>query len=135
MTRLYVQFDEGLFEDAEVVGSSGLFTLEDSWERVLRQGKYSVALPDGSIPVDEAQLRGRGSELLVWSWYLVGSVSTSNNYEAKILQLKTSMGMNGPGIYRVVLAMPMGSSLEVTRDQMQRFLNRHVEGLYNGLQP
>ena len=135
VTGLYVQFDDGLFENAEVVGSSGLFNLEDSWERVLRQGKYNVALPDGSTLVDEAQLRGRGSELLAWSWYLVGSGSTSNNYEAKILQLKTSVGMNGAGIYRVVLAMPMGSSLEATRGQMQRFLNRHAEALYNGLQP
>ena len=135
VTGLYVQFDDGLFENAEVVGSSGLFTLEDSWERVLQQGKYNVALPDGSIQVDEAQLRGRGSELLVWSWYLIGSVSTSNNYEAKILQLKTSVGINGPGIYRVVLAMPMLSSLEATREQMQRFFNKHGEALYNGLQP
>jgi EpsI family protein len=102
---------------------------------VLQQGKYNVALPDGSIQVDEAQLRGRGSELLVWSWYLIGSVSTSNNYEAKILQLKTSVGINGPGIYRVVLAMPMLSSLEATREQMQRFFNKHGEALYNGLQP
>ena len=135
VTGLYVQFDDGLLENAEVVGSSGLFATEDSWERVLRQEKYNVALPGGSIEVDEAQLRGRGSELLVWSWYLVGSVSTSNNYEAKILQLKTSVGINGPGLYRVVLATPIGSSLETTREEMQRFLNKHVEALYNGLQP
>ena len=135
VTGLYVQFDDGLFENAEVVGSSGLFTLEDSWERVLWQGKYNVDLPGGPIQVDEAQLRGRGSELLVWSWYLVGSVSTSNSYEAKILQLKTSVGINDPGIYRVVLAMPIASSLEVTRERMQRFFDKHGEALYNGLQP
>ena len=135
VTGLYVQFDDGLFENAEVVGSSGLFTLEDSWERVLWQGKYNVDLPGGPIQVDEAQLRERGSELLVWSWYLVGSVSTSNSYEAKILQLKTSVGINDPGIYRVVLAMPIASSLEVTRERMQRFFDKHGEALYNGLQP
>ncbi|NQX90136.1 MAG: EpsI family protein [Halioglobus sp.] len=133
-TGLYVQYNDGFFGEAEVIGSSRWFALEDSFEQVVWQKKSPVLLPDGRVLVDEARVRGRGSELLAWSWYLVGDASTSNDYEAKLLEVKGRLGLGALGVYRVVITMPLQASVTDTRVQMQRFLDEHAPRLYENLQ-
>lgn len=133
VTGLYVQYADGSIEGAEVIGSSALFALEESAERVVRQEKVSIQLPDGEVVVDEAQVRGRGSELLVWSWYLIGDVSTSNNYQAKFQQVKARLGFGEAGAYRIVVTMPVQPSLADTRSRMQDFLSEYAPQLYEEL--
>lgn len=130
---LYVQYLDGLFEQAEVIGSSALFALEESHEKIVQQGKFGVRLEGVEVSVDEAQLRGRGSELLAWSWYLMGDLSTSNKYAAKLQEVKARLGLDAPGAYRIVLTMPLQSSVTETRSRMQRFLDAHAPRLHDSL--
>lgn len=133
VTGLYVQYADGTVAGAEVIGSSALFALEESHERVVRQEKVKVQFGGGDVIADEAQVRGRGSELLVWSWYLIGELSTSNNYEAKFQQVKARLRLGAPGAYRIILTTPMQSSLAGTRSRLQGFLDDHGPQLYEEL--
>jgi exosortase A len=130
---LYVQYADGTFPEAEVIGSSTLFALEETVYRVVRLEKVPVQLPQGEVLVDEAQVRGGGSELLAWSWYFMGEVSTSNKYEAKIQEIKARLGYGAPGAYRIVVTMPVQASLAGTRVQLQNFLSEFTPQLYEEL--
>ncbi len=134
VTGLYVQYLDGFFEQAEIIGSSALFAYEESYEQVMRYEKVPVRLSGVEVWVDEAQVRGRGSELLAWSWYLVGEASTSNNYQAKLEEVKARLGLGAPGSYRIVITTPLGTSIEATRTRMQAFLDQHAPALYDSLQ-
>lgn len=125
ITGLYVQYLDGFFEQAEVIGSSALFAYEESYEQVVRQEKIPVRLSGAEVLVDEAQLRGRGSELLAWSWYLIGDTSTSNNYQAKLEEVKARLGLGAPGSYRIVITTPLSVSIDATRARLQQFLDQH----------
>jgi len=131
---IYVQYADGVTAGAEVVGSSTLFTLEESGYLVVRQGKADVRLPQGPVLVDEAQVRGGGGEVLAWSWYTLGRISTSNNYEAKFYELAASLGLAPTGgSYRIVVTTPMQYSLSATRDVLQDFLDGYSGNLYREL--
>ncbi len=130
---LVVQYADRAINDADVVGSSTLFAVEDSGWRVIMQDKLGVQGPGGELIVDEAQVRGRGVELLVWSWYLIGDVNTSNNYRAKLQQTMGRLGLSENGDYRVTVALPMQPSLAETRSRLQDFLDEYFPTLYEEL--
>jgi len=128
---LYVQYMNGAVEGAEVVGSSSLFTLEESGYYAVRQEKVGVRLPHGQVMVDEAQVRGGGNEVLAWSWYTLGNISTSNDYRAKLQELSASLGFTVTGgSFRIVVTTPVQKSLAATRSHLQDFLDAHATLLY-----
>jgi len=130
---LVIQYADGAIDSADVVGSSALFALQDSGWRVVMQDKVGVQGPDGELIVDEAQVRGREVELLVWSWYLMGDVSTSNNYRAKLQQTMAQLGFDETAAYRITVAIPVQSSRADTRLGLQEFLDEYVPLLYEEL--
>ena len=131
---VYVQYADGSTEGAEVIGSSTLFALEESGYLVVRQEKVVVRLPHGITLVDEAQVRGGGSEVLAWSWYTLGDISTSDKYEAKLRELSASLGFAGTGgSYRIVVTTRVRNSLAETRSLLQDFLDEHASLLYHEL--
>ena len=131
---VYVQYTDGSTEGAEVIGSSIIFALEESGYLVVRQEKVAARLPHGITLVDEAQIRGGGSEVLAWSWYTLGEISTSNKYEATLRELSASLGFAGTtGSYRIVVTTPMQKSLAATRSHLQEFLDEHGTLLYREL--
>jgi exosortase A len=130
-----VQFPDGTIEGADVIGSSSLFTQNDSIWRVVSQGKEKVRGTDGEFYVDVARVRGPNGELLVWSWYVVGGVSTSNDYQAKMYQTLSRLGFNEPGTYRLLLATPVVSDSEsdTAAVHLQDFLTDYVPLVYQAL--
>ncbi len=130
---LVIQYADGVIDSADVVGSSALFALDDSGWRVVMQDKLSIHGPDGTFTVDEAQVRGRSVELLVWSWYLMGDLSTSNNYRAKLQQILARLGMGEIGEYRITVAIPVQTSLAETRSRLQDFIDEYAPLLYEEL--
>ena len=131
---VYVQYADGSMEEAEVIGSSTLFALEESGYLVVRQEKVAIRLPHGITLVDEAQVRGWGSEVLAWSWYTLGDISTSDKYEAKFRELSASLGFaDTGGSYRIVVTTPVRNSLVETRSLLQDFLDEHASLLYHEL--
>ncbi len=131
--RLFVQYPDGIIDSTDVIGSSARF---DWWHKgwnVAMQGKVKVQGPDGELIVDEARIRGENVELLVWSWYLIGDFSTSNDYMAKVQQVLARLGFGEIGAFRIVVALPVQSSLADTRSRLQDFLDEYVPQLYQEL--
>jgi len=130
-----VQFADGTIEGADVIGSSSLFAKDDSGWRVVSQGKQKVEGPGGEYYVDVARVRGSNRELLVWSWYRVGAVNTSNDYQAKMYQTLACLGFNQPGTYRILLATPVATDFGNASARLQDFLSDYGPLVYQGLQP
>jgi hypothetical protein len=71
--------------------------------------------------------------LLAWSWYLVGNLSTSNNYQAKLQEASAKLAFGEVGTYRVIVITPMETSLASTRDNLQEFVDDYIPLLYEEL--
>ena len=128
-----VQFSNGTIEGAEVIGSSAWFTQEDSGWRVVAKEKAEVQGPDGTMVVDVAQLRGVRDNLLVWSWYVVGGISTSNDYQAKLQQTLSRLGFGDAGTYRIIIVTPLESQLGNAPGRLQQFVAEYVPAVYESL--
>jgi EpsI family protein len=127
---LFLQYADGSTPGADVIGSSALFTPEDSGWLVTMQDQFSVQTPDGPTLVDEARLRGSKAELLAWSWYVVGDSSTANDYRAKFAQTGARLGFGTTATFRVVIAVPVQTSVETAREQLQQAADRLLDPLY-----
>ena len=130
---VYVQYAGNTAGDEDVVGSSTLFAKEEDQAIVVGQKNESIVVLGHSIDVDGAQIRTSGQELLVWSWYVVGDVSTSNNYLAKLKQVAVKLGLTEEVAYRIILATPYLASSSDSRVRLQRFLDEHAFLLYEKL--
>lgn len=133
MVELFVQYADGTGEGTDIVGSSTLFALEDSEEPVVGQKKIGVRVVRNEVIVDEARVLAAQGELLVWSWYLMGDLSTSSNYQAKFQEARARLGFGETGAYRIVIVTPVLTSLEDTRSRLQKFLDEYSPLLYQEL--
>jgi EpsI family protein len=117
-------------DDGEVIGSSTRFASrkEGIWWEVDRD-KVSVELNGVPVLVDQARLRGLSGEILVWSWYRVGDLYTSNDYRAKVQEALASFGFAQPGTFRVSLIAPLQESVDATQELLQQFLNAHESSI------
>ena len=127
---LFIQYSDGSIPGAEVIGSSALFTPDESGWLVTMQGQFSVQTPDGVTLVDEARLRGAKTELLAWSWYVVGDSSTANDYLAKVAQTAARLGFGTTATFRIVLAVPVQSSVDNARERLQNAADELLGPLY-----
>jgi len=130
---LTVQFADGTIEKADVVGSDALFTRQgDDWI-VVSQDKLDLRLQGIGVAVEQALLRRAEVELLVWSWYLIGDLSTSNDYLAKAQQVLMRLGLVEAGAFRIVLFTPVHSSLEQTQALLLEFVDDYMPTVYQEL--
>lgn len=89
--------------------------------------------PDGEVLVDRAQVRGASGELLVWSWYTVGDISTSNAYHAKIVQTLARLGFSDSRVHRVIVATPATAASGDAAALLQDFVSEYVPLVYQNL--
>ena len=130
---LIVQYVDELNPNADVVGSSALFTLAKNAWQIVGQEKWKVGLERRDVLVDEAKVRDGADELLAWSWYLVGNLSTSNNYQAKLQEALAKLAFGEVETYRIIVITPMETSLTITRDHLQEFVDEYIPLLYEEL--
>tara|TARA_R110002072_G_scaffold84388_25_gene191495 strand:+ start:9200 stop:10726 length:1527 start_codon:yes stop_codon:yes gene_type:complete len=130
---IIVQFADGTIEGADVIGSNTLFTRDDSGWRVVDQDKVTIDSPDGELLVDVAQIRSASDSLLVWSWYVVGGVSTSNDYYAKLQQTLARLGFGDSVTYRVIVVTPVDLQHGDGAATLQEFVNDYGPLLYQSL--
>ena len=128
-----MQFADGTIEGADVIGSNTLFTRDDSGWRVVDQDKVTIDSPDGELLVDVAQIRSASDSLLVWSWYVVGGVSTSNDYYAKLQQTLARLGFGDSVTYRVIVVTPVDLQHGDSAATLQEFVNDYGPLLYQSL--
>ena len=130
---IIVQYADGTIEGADVIGTSTLFTREDSSWRVVSQNKEAVQGLDGEMVVDVAQLSSANRSLLVWSWYVVDGISTSNNYLAKLQQTLARLGFGDATTYRIIVVAPMQSPHGDAPRRLQDFVTDYVPQVYQSL--
>ncbi|MFT4517666.1 MAG: exosortase A [Halioglobus sp.] len=129
-----IQYDDGTIVGGDVVGSSTLLAGWHSGSRVAALTQTTASLQGTAVLLDEARIVGVDDDLLVWSWYNVGGLSTANAYVAKLQQARSRLGFGYRGTYRIVLATPVGDTPEPTRVILQEFMDQHGELLYEELQ-
>lgn len=130
---LVLQFSDGIADREDVIGSSTLFALEESGWSVVSMDKQIAPVRDSELTVDEALIRGGRQDLLVWSWYLIGDLPTSNDYEAKLHQTIARLGLGKSGEYRIVLAIPVNASPHRAREQLRDFVTDNVPIVHDEL--
>jgi exosortase A len=130
---LTVQFADGTMRKADIVGSSALFNREGDGWMVTSQDRLRVHAAGGEVLAEQALLRKSQDEIMVWSWYLLGNVSTTNDYYAKLLQILARLGWAEPGSYRIVLTTPVHASHEDTRAVLQKFADDYMPTVYQDL--
>lgn len=130
---LVVQFSDGSFDAAEVIGSSRLFIWHDSAWQIVDSDTVVVNYGTSRFGADEALLRGPQGEFLVWSWYRLGAVQTANDYLAKVLQAAGRLGLRDPGVLRVLLIARAEATPAESRAKLQRFVDAHASALSTGL--
>jgi exosortase A len=130
---IIVHFSDGTLDGADVIGSSTLFAREDSGWRVISQSKVNIESPDGDLLVDVAQVSSASGRLLVWSWYLVGGLSTSNDYQAKFQQTLGRLGIVDSGTYRVMVVTPVASQQHDAPEILQAFVSDYLPLVYQSL--
>ena len=128
-----VQYPDGTLVGADPIGSSALFTRDDSGWRVTAKDKIEVEGPDGAVVVDVAQIKGRSGKLLAWSWYVVGGISTSNDYHAKLQQTLARLGFGDAATYRIIVVTPLQSQLGNAPARLQEFVAEYIPLVYQTL--
>ena len=88
LVGLYLGLYRSQRQGAELVSSANQMAeqqdLRWSDKEIVRR---RIALPEGELTVDEHRLESRGGRrLLVWSWYRVGGMATSDPYVAKLAE-------------------------------------------------
>jgi len=89
--------------------------------RITHNTKFNVDCMQQSIDIDESRLTSGYRDLLVWRWYRVGSVNTSNDYYAKWLQLlKRLTGDASPELLIVLYTETDHDGYEQARQQLKK---------------
>lgn len=130
---LFVQYTAGNTKTGEVVGSSTRFVGGDSDFLIRNRGKTSVRLEGEGLDVDHAQVAGPGGAMLAWSWYRIGNMQASNDYLAKLLEAKASIGLGDKGSFRIVIAVPLSDTVGDSEALLSSFLGEHGGRLIESL--
>ena len=125
VVALYIQQYLQQKQGAELVDSRRYFRVDRKYWRITSQNKVTVLMGGDDESVIQAQLKGSGRSLLVWSWYRIGDRHTANPYEAKLLEVWGKLTFGRPDSARIVLAADAGEGQE-PGSILQSFLSAHL---------
>ncbi|MEM9253842.1 MAG: exosortase A [Pseudomonadota bacterium] len=117
--RVIVQYPT---DAGDVIGSSQLFTLEETPWRLLDYRKAAISLDGDSVDIDVAVVSGPTGEYLAWSWYQVGEFKTSNDYWAKLLEASYRLRLAEVMSYRMVLVVLVDQEVKQADTILQAFV-------------
>lgn len=130
---LFIQYSQGSDTDGEVVGSSTRFIGADDDFLIRSRGKKTIPIAGSELDVDYAQITGPGGPMLSWSWYRIGATLSSNDYLAKLLEAKASLGLGEAGSFRIVIAVPLSGTVAEAEAILSRFVVDHGVSLNQSL--
>ncbi len=111
----------------ELVNSQNklLSNKDENWKIVDRSSLAVGRLSEGRFIADEAILRGKDSDLLTIRWYRIGEKNTSNDYVAKLLQLKKLLMLDSsPEYINVAVIEAHPNRPELARKQLINWLEQ-----------
>ena len=117
-------------QNKELINSQNVFVVQKSpdW-RIVGRSKVTLNLAGDTVEVDQAHIKGSGSNLLTLRWYRLGDKYTANPYIGKLLG----------GVAKLTFARRDGAYITVTTsvsdeanmpfDTLQDFINTMLPGL------
>ena len=117
-------------QNKELINSQNVFVVQKSpdW-RIVGRSKVALNLAGNTVEVDQAHIKGSGSNLLTLRWYRLGDKYTANPYIGKLLG----------GVAKLTFARRDGAYITVTTsvsdeanmpfDTLQEFINSMLPGL------
>lgn len=126
---LYLQQYLQQVQGAELVsGRSGQFVDEKQFWRIAARGSANVLLSDTQVVVDQLSLSGGGEQLLLWTWYRIGSHYTANPYMAKWYEALEAITFGRRDSARIILATTLDSRNEA-KAGLQSFVSAHLPAI------
>jgi len=117
-------------QNKELINSQNVLVAQKSpdW-RIVGRSKVALDLSGDTIEVDQAYIKGRGSNLLVLRWYRLGDKYTANPYIGKLLEglAKLTFGRRD-GAY-ITVTTPVIDEANLPFDTLQDFINTMLPGL------
>ena len=116
-------------QGSEVVNSQNkLFNNQKAHWRITEKNKKQIKLNDHEIEVVSAIVKGPRDNFLVWYWYRVGVYHTTNNYIAKLREVKSKLmdGRRDAAIFSVTTPIGLGDLAEeraAASIHLQQFVN------------
>lgn len=124
----YLEQNQG----SEVVNSQNkLFNNQMPYWRITEKNKKQVEFNGHEIEVISAVVKGPRDNLLVWYWYRVGVYHTTNNYIAKLREVKSKLidSRRDAAIFSVATPIGLGNLAEeraAASKLLQQFVNDMV---------
>jgi len=108
VSGVYVNLFINQNQSSELVNSKDTWVSkgDPSW-RLTRKSFRVINLPKKSLPVEQAIVESDGETLLVWRWYRLGEIDTTNSYMAKLLEAFSTLTMRESLGARIYLAVKM----------------------------
>ncbi len=117
-------------QNKELINSQNVFVVQKSpdW-RVVSRSKVALNLAGDIIEVDQAHIKGSGSNLLTLRWYRLGDKYTANPYIGKLLGgvAKLTFGRRD-GAY-ITVTTRVDDEANLPFDTLQDFINTMLPGL------
>ena len=121
--EVLIKFYRNQHQGAEVINTNNqLVSTRDQRWGLTSDDATSIATSGGQISVSESTLRSGQSNLLVWHWYWIGGMHTSNSYLAKIYQAKTKMLGKGDDAAAIFIYLPFDGKPDSARATLREFV-------------
>ena len=112
-----------------ITSGNMLVTSHDAnWENI-REMHGVIPIAGEHIPVNRAILRSQNAQLLVWQWYWVDGRWVLNPYVAKALEAKSRILDGEDDAAVIIVATPLGVSLDAASRALQDFLQSMLPGI------
>lgn len=131
---LFVAYYRHQSQGATLITSGNmLVTSHDIFWGNIGETRRDIQIAGENIPLNEAILRSQNARLLVWQWYWVDGRWVVNPYLAKALEAKSRILDGEDDAAVIVVATPLGESMEAAKRTLQDFLQPMLPNLEHTL--
>jgi EpsI family protein len=120
--HLYIAYYGNERQGAELINSENRLFDTQQWQRIA-EGHRQAVVDGQAFSVYQTVLRSASATRLVWSWYWVGGVFTSNPCYAKLLRAKTLLFGGPQGAAVIVIEADVEARLADVTKTFQEFLH------------
>lgn len=117
-------------QNKELINSQNVFVVQKSpdW-RIVGRSKVAVNLAGDTIEVDQAHIKGSGSNLLALRWYRLGGRYTTNPYIGKLLEGVAKLTFSRRDGAYITITTPIIDEANLPFDILQEFIDSMLPGL------
>lgn len=117
-------------QNKELINSQNVFVVQKSpdwW--VVGRSKVTLNLAGDTIEVDQAHIKGSGSNLLALRWYRLGDKYTANPYTGKLLEGVAKLSFDRRDGAYITVTTPVIDDADLPLETLQDFINTLLPGL------